>query len=96
MLQFTDEHQKEGEAIQEELVAFQEELSKAIEEVWTRPPSESGSKGVVTANGAQHTTGVDAPPGVGEAAKFQDSLDKIMKPQIVEPIWRVKLLGRRI
>ena len=31
MLQFTDEHREEGEALQADLVAFQDELSKVIE-----------------------------------------------------------------
>ena len=93
MLQFTDEHREEGKALQAELVSFQEELSRAVEEVWTRPP-ESDSKDVT--NGTQdETTGVNVPPGVGEAAKSQDPLDKIAKPQIVEPTWRVKLWDRR-
>ena len=33
MLQFTDEHREEGEVLQGVLVTFQEDLSKAIEEV---------------------------------------------------------------
>ena len=93
MLQFTDEHREEGEALQEELVAFQEELSKAIEEVWTRPPSDSGPKDATY--GVQNATGVGVTPGVGEASKPQDPLDKIVKPQIVEPIWRVTLWDKK-
>lgn len=95
MLQFTEEHREEGKAFQGELMAFQEELTKSVEEVWTRPPSESGSKDIVANNGAQGTAGVGAPPGVGEAAKSQDPLDKIMKPQILEPVWRVALWDRK-
>jgi elongator complex protein 1 len=92
MLQFTDEHREEGKTLQVELVGFQEELSRTIEEVWTRPPG-SDSKDVT--NGAQNgTTGANFPPGVSEAAKPQDLLDKIAKPQIVEPTWRVKLWDR--
>jgi len=91
MLQFRDEHQKEGKALQEELVAFQKELSKAVEEVWTRPP-ESESKDVT--NGANETE-VNLPPGLSEVMKPHDPLDKIGKPQIVEPIWRVTLWDRK-
>ena len=83
MLQFTDEHREEGEALQAELIAFQEELSGAIEAVWTRPPG-SESMDVTT-----------VPPGAGEVAKPQDPLDKIAKPQIVEPTWRVTLWDRK-
>ena len=82
MLQFTDEHREEGKAFQAELVGFQEELSRAIEAVWNRPPVSGLESG---------TTGANIPPGVGEAAKYQDPLDKIAKPHIVEPVWRVKL-----
>ena len=89
MLQFTDEHQEEGKILQAELVGFQEELSRAIEEVWTRPPG-SGSEGA-TSGVQDETTGLNVPPGVGGAAKPQDPLDKILKPQIVEPTWRVRL-----
>lgn len=95
MLQFTDEHREEGKTLQAELEAFQEELSKAIEEVWTRPPSESRSRDVAATNGAHNTAGVYLPVGMGEAAKFQDPLDKITKPQIVEPMWRVTLWNSR-
>jgi elongator complex protein 1 len=90
MLQFTNEHRAEGKALQMELVAFQEELSGAIEEVWTQPP-ESASRDVT----AQNAAGVGIPPGASEAAKPQDPLGKIAKPQIVEPIWRVKLWDRK-
>lgn len=83
MLQFTDEHREEGKALQAELVSFQDELSKAIEEVWTRP-SGTESKDVTA-----------VPPGAGEAAKPQDPQDKIAKPQIVEPTWRVTLWDRK-
>ena len=86
MLQLTDEHREEGKAFQAELVGFQEELSRAIEEVWTGPPGSGLESG---------TTGANIPPGVGEAAKSQDPLDKIVKPQIVEPTWRVKLWDKR-
>jgi elongator complex protein 1 len=90
MLQFTDEHREEGKALQTELVAFQEELSNAIEEVWTRPPDLSEDAG----NEAGATVS-DLPPGVSEAAKPQDPLDKVAKPQIVEPTWRVTLWDRK-
>lgn len=95
MLHLTDEHREEGRALQEELVAFQEELSKVIEEVWARPPSESEPNYIATANGAQNPTGVGFPPDMGEVAKPQDPLDKIVRPQIVEPIWRVALWNRK-
>lgn len=78
MVQFTDEHREEGKLFQAELVAFQDELFKAIEEVWTRPPE---PKEVTDEN----------LPGVGEMTKLQDPLDKIAKPQITEPTWRVAL-----
>ncbi|KAF9647728.1 Elongator complex protein 1 [Thelephora ganbajun] len=93
MLQFTDEHREEGKALQEELVTFQEELSKAIEEVWTRPP-ESASEDATVTNGTQNPTVVNPPSGVVEAARPQDPLNKIAKPQIVEQTWRVKLWDR--
>lgn len=95
MLQFTDEHREEGAVLQKELVAFQEELSKAIEEVWAQPPSQSEPRDITTINGAQNATGVGSNPGGGEAAKSQDPLDKIAKPRIVEAIWRVTLWDRR-
>jgi len=88
MVQFTDEHREEGKALQAELVAFQEELSKAIEDVWTRPPESK-----VVTNGA-NATAVNL-PGVGELARPQDPLDKIAKPQIVELNWRVTLWDRK-
>ena len=89
MVQFTDEHREEGKALQAELVAFQQELSKAIEEVWTRPPEPKE-----VTNGAS-ATAANLLPGVGETAKPQDPLDKIAKPQIVEPTWRVTLWDRK-
>ena len=89
MLQFTDEHREEGKALQAELVSFQEELSRTIEEVWTRPPVPDSND---VTNGAQDgAMGVNVPPGAVEATKSQDPLDKIAKPQIVEPTWRVTL-----
>ena len=88
MVQFTDEHREEGKALQAELVALQEELSKAIEEVWDRPPE---SKEAVDGPNA---TAVNLPTGAGEIAKPQDPLDKIAKPQIVGPSWRVTLWDR--
>jgi len=88
MSQFTDEHREEGKALQAELVAFQEELSRAIEKVWTRPPESKEAT-----NGA-NATAVNLLPGAGEIAKPQDPLDKIAKPQIVEPSWRVTLWDR--
>lgn len=95
MLQFTDEHREEGKAFQRELVAFQEELSGAIEEVWTRPP-ESGSKDAPVTNVFQNAIGVGVSPGTSEIAKPQDPLDKIAKPQITEPAqWRVTLWDKR-
>ena len=89
MVQFTDEHREEGKALQAELVAFQEELSKAIEEVWTRPPE---TKEVTDGT---DVTAVNLLPGAGERAKPQDPLDKIAKPPIVEPAWRVALWDRK-
>jgi len=94
MLQFTDEHREEGKALQAGLVALQEELSKAIEDVWSRPPG-SETKDVMATSGAQNATGVNFPPGVGEIVKPQDPLDKIAKPQIVEQTWRVALWDRK-
>ena len=88
MVQFTDEHREEGKALQAELVAFQVELSKAIEEVWTRPHE---SKEVTDAANAM----ANLLSGAGELAKPQDPLDKIAKPQIVEPCWRVTLWDRK-
>ena len=85
MVQFTNEHREEGKVLQAELVVFQEELSRAIEEVWTRPAE---LRDVI--NGAD-ATAVNPLPGAGEAAKPQDPLDKIPKPQIAEPTWRVVL-----
>ena len=85
MVQFTNEHREEGKALQVELVAFQEELSRAIEEVWTRPAESKNAT-----NGTDATV-VNPLPGAGEMAKPQDPLDKIPKPQIVEPTWRVVL-----
>ena len=93
MLQFMDEHREEGKALQVELVGFQEELSRTIEEVWTRPPG-SDSKGVMS-RAQDGTTEVNVLPGMGEPAKSQDPLDKISKPQMVEPTWRVKLWERK-
>jgi elongator complex protein 1 len=90
MLQFTDKHREEGKALQEELVVFQAELSKAIEEAWTRPPSGSGSKDVTTTNGTQNTTA-----DLGEGANSQDPLGKITKPQVEEPTWRVSLWDKK-
>jgi len=94
MLQFTDEHREEGKVLQAGLVAFQKELSETIEEVWTRPPG-SDTKDVAATNGAQDATGVNLPPDVDEVAKPQDPLDKIARPQIVEPTWRVALWDRK-
>lgn len=92
MLQFTDEHREEGKALQAELADFQEELSRAIEEIWTRPPG-LGSK--VETNGAQNGTGVGFPVDMNGAEKVQDPLDKIAKPGFVEPTWRVTLWERK-
>jgi len=89
MVQFTDGHREEGKALQAELVAFHEELSKSIEEVWTRPPEPKE-----VTNGA-NATAANPLPGAGEIAKPQDPLDKIAKPQIVEPSWRVTLWDRK-
>lgn len=89
MVQFTDKHQEEGKALQSELVAFQEELSGAIEEVWTRPPE---SKDVTNGAGA---TVPNLLPGTAEMAKPQDPIDKVVKPQIVEPTWRITLWDRK-
>jgi elongator complex protein 1 len=84
MLQFTDEHREEGKALQEALVGFQEELSKVIEEVWTRP-LESALKDGAAMNGSQSATGVDIHPGGAE----------VSKPQIVELAWRVALWDKK-
>jgi elongator complex protein 1 len=89
MLQFADEHREEGKALQEELTAFQGELSRAIEEVWARSPPEFESKDVATTSVPQNAM------GVGEGVKSQDPLDKIAKPQIVEPTWRVTLWDKK-
>ena len=92
MLQFTDEHRKEGKALQAELADFQEELSQAIEEIWIRPP---GLTSKDETNGAQNGTGVGLPTDVGGVEKIQDPLDKIAKPRFVEPTWRVTLWERK-
>lgn len=89
MVQFTDEHREEGKALQTELTAFQKELSEAIEAVWTRVPE---LKGVPNGKSAAVENSL---PGTGETAKPQDPLDKIPKPQIVEPTWRVALWERK-
>lgn len=92
MLQFTDEHREEGKALQAELAGFQEELSKVIEEVWTRPP---GLAPKDATNVAQNEMEVSLPTDVSGTEKPQDPLDKIAKPHFVEPTWRVTLWERK-
>ena len=86
MLQFTDEHREEGKALQAELAGFQEELSKAIEEVWTRPPGLAPKDATDVAQNGTEVSGTEKP---------QDPLDKIAKPHFVEPTWRVTLWERK-
>lgn len=72
MLQFTKEHREEGKSLQDEIICFQEELVRAIDEVWTK-------------------TEVQADTGSADTTRPQDLIDKIPKPELLEPKWRVKL-----
>jgi elongator complex protein 1 len=69
MLQFTEEHRKEGHLLQEEITNFQEELRLSLDEIWTKEAESESS----------------------DLAKPPDSTKKILKPDIIEPQWRVKL-----
>lgn len=70
MLQFTDEHREEGKWLQEEILRLQEELVRAIDEVWTKPEPQAENQ---------------------DLSRPQDLIEKIPRPELAEPKWRVKL-----
>ncbi|KAI0919135.1 hypothetical protein AcV5_002129 [Taiwanofungus camphoratus] len=85
LLQFTEEHQKEGRALQQELLSFGEELGAAVEEIWKRPPESDGA--------------IESAPADSWAARMQeyakqrqtDPLEKVVKPELTKMEWTLRL-----
>ncbi|KAF8339341.1 pol II transcription elongation factor [Amanita rubescens] len=82
LFQFTSEHREEGRALQAELSEFEEELGKALEEVWTKatdedvPPIDSWA----------------ARMEERERTKAVNPIDKVPKPELSRgENWRIRL-----
>jgi hypothetical protein len=82
LFQFTSEHREEGRALQAELSEFEEELGKALEEVWTKatdedvPPIDSWA----------------ARMEERERTKAVNPVDKVPKPELSRgENWRIRL-----
>lgn len=82
LFQFTSEHREEGQALQAELSEFENELGKALEEVWTKaadedvPPIDSWA----------------ARMEERERNKTVNPIDKVPKPELPRgENWRIRL-----
>ncbi|KDQ56269.1 hypothetical protein JAAARDRAFT_36447 [Jaapia argillacea MUCL 33604] len=87
LLQFTPEHRAEGISLQSDLAAFEVELKQAVEEVWTRPPSETqqDEEGAVGDGWAKRMEQI-------EKNRMVNPLDKVVKPDVSAGEWRIPLL----
>lgn len=89
MLQFTDEHRKEGLGLQGEVGEFEQEMQDDLDEIWARPMSAEGDE-------EPEPTGWAARMADIEKTKAINPLDKVPKPDISQTKdWRVRLLDHK-
>ncbi|KIL68708.1 hypothetical protein M378DRAFT_8174 [Amanita muscaria Koide BX008] len=82
LFQFTEEHREEGRALQAELSEFENELGKALEEVWTK--AEDDDKADVDSWAARMEE--------AERQKGINPIDKVPKPEVQGGgSWRINL-----
>ncbi|KAF9237879.1 pol II transcription elongation factor [Melanogaster broomeanus] len=83
LLQLSKEHRAEGTALQQEFGAFDQELRKAVEEIWTKP------------GGAEEPTPVDSwmtRMQEREKERLIDPIERVPKPEMEAVEWGLKLL----
>lgn len=76
LFQLSDEHHAEGLLLQADVLAFQEELNKAVEEIWTKAP-QGPEEGVETT-----PEGWAARMKEYERQRRIDPLEKVAKPDV--------------
>ncbi|KAL7277687.1 hypothetical protein ACG7TL_008619 [Trametes sanguinea] len=90
LLQFTDEHRAEAASLQQELHEFSAELHEAVDEIWKKAP-ESEEK-------AEPAPAIDSWAARMEAyekQKHTNPLDKVPKPELGKPDWKLRLPDTR-
>ncbi|OSC96781.1 IkappaB kinase complex IKAP component [Trametes coccinea BRFM310] len=90
LLQFTDEHRAEAASLQQELHEFSAELHEAVDEIWKKAP-ESEEK----AEPAPAMDSWAARMEAYEKQKHTNPLDKVPKPELGKPDWKLRLPDTR-
>jgi len=85
LFQFSEKHQAEGHALQEELSDFEAELGAAVEEIWKRPSSLEGEDGGDT--GDSWATRMRE----HERQRQTDPLEKVERPKLANQEWKLSL-----
>ncbi|KAI0828044.1 IkappaB kinase complex IKAP component [Trametes gibbosa] len=90
LLQFTDEHRVEAASLQQELSGLAEELSEAVEEIWKKAPeSEEPSEAL------RPMDSWAARMEAHEKQKHISPVDKVVKPELARPEWKLQLPDAR-
>ncbi len=92
LLQFTDEHRTEAASLQQELSELAGELTEAVEEIWKKTPeSEEGTE----AASAPAMDSWAARMEAHEKQKHVNPVDKVAKPDLARPEWKLRLPDAR-
>ncbi|EIW80500.1 pol II transcription elongation factor [Coniophora puteana RWD-64-598 SS2] len=81
LFQFSAEHRVEGLALQADAAAFQDELTRAIDEIWKRPEGDAETEDSWAARMQQK-----------EKERQVDPLQRVSRPEIPGADWGLKLL----
>ncbi|KAH9846478.1 IkappaB kinase complex IKAP component [Lenzites betulinus] len=90
LLQFTDEHRTEAASLQRELSDLSAELNEAIEEIWKKAPENEEP-----AESAPALDSWAARMEAHEKQKHINPVDKVAKPELARPEWKLQLPDAR-
>ncbi|KAL1945489.1 hypothetical protein VTO73DRAFT_2340 [Trametes versicolor] len=92
LLQFTDEHRAEAASLQQELSELAGELTEAVEEIWKKTPeNEEGTEAAPAPAMDSWAARMEA----HEKQKHINPVDKVAKPDLARPEWKLRLPDAR-
>lgn len=78
--QFSDEHQEEGLALQQDLDELEQELKASLEEIWKKPAEDEEDEDSWAKRMEE-----------AEKKKLVNATDKVTKPELSRVDWRMKM-----
>jgi elongator complex protein 1 len=82
LVHFTPQHRAEAVKLQEDLTLFHVELDTAVGEIWRKETDTDTAHAESWAKRMEQV----------EKARWIDPIDRISKPELTAPSWRVRLL----